>query len=76
MVPIYKILVLNMGSTTTKVAFFENHRLKSQEIIGYDPQQVGSLMHYMEQFHLRKQGIVEFLEKHRIPLGDLHIMVT
>jgi butyrate kinase len=52
MVPIYKILVLNMGSTTTKVAFFENHRLKSQEIIGYDPQQVGSLMHYMEQFHL------------------------
>ncbi|MCK4787635.1 MAG: butyrate kinase [Desulfobacteraceae bacterium] len=76
MVPIYKILVLNIGSTTTKVAFFENHHLKVQEIIGYDPQQVGSLMHYMEQFHLRRQGIVKFLEKHRIVLGDLHMIVS
>lgn len=76
MVSIYKILVLNMGSTTTKVAFFENHHLKAQEIIDYDPQQVGSIMRYMEQFHLRKQGIVEFLEKHQIPLGDLHIIAS
>jgi butyrate kinase len=76
MASIYKILVLNIGSTTTKVAFFENHHLKVQEIIGYDPQQVRSLMHYMEQFHLRRQGIVKFLEKHRIALGDLHMIVS
>ena len=76
MASIYKILVLNIGSTTTKVAFFENHHFKVQEIIGYDLHQVGSLMHYMEQFHLRRQGIVKFLEKHRIALGDLHMIVS
>jgi butyrate kinase len=74
--PIYKILVLNIGSITTKVAFFENQHLKVQEIIGYDPQQVGSLMHYMDQFHLRRQGIVGFLETHRIAPGDLHMIAS
>jgi butyrate kinase len=76
MASIYKILVLNIGSTTTKVAFFEGHHLKIQESIGHDPQQVGSLMNYMEQLHLRKQGIVEFLEQHRIALGDVHMIVS
>ncbi len=74
--PIYKILVLNIGSITTKVAFFENQHLKVQEIIGYDPQQVGSLMHYMDQFHLRRQGIVGFLETHRIAPGDFHMIAS
>ena len=76
MIPIYKILVLNIGSITTRVAFFENHHLKLQEIIGYDPQQVGSIIHYMDQFHLRRQGIVGFLEKHRIVFGDLHMIAS
>ena len=76
MASIYKILVLNMGSTTTKVAFFETHHLKIQETIGHDPQQVGSLMNHMKQLHLRKQGIVGFLEQHRIALGDLHMIVS
>jgi len=76
MATIYKILVLNIGSTTTKVAFFEKHHLKVQEIIGYDPQQVGSIMHYMDQFHLRRRGIVNLLEKHRIALGDFHMIAS
>jgi butyrate kinase len=76
MATIYKILVLNIGSTTTKAAFFEDGHLKFQEVIGYDPHQVGSLMHYMEQFQLRRQSIVGFLEKHRIALGDLHMIAS
>lgn len=35
MASFYRILVLNIGSTTTKVAFFENDRLKFQETIDY-----------------------------------------
>ena len=76
MATIYKILVLNIGSITTKAAFFEDGHLKFQEVIGYDPPQVGSLMHYMEQFQLRRQSIVGFLEKHRIALGDLHMIAS
>jgi butyrate kinase len=73
---IYKILVLNIGSITTKVAFFENLHPKFHEIIGYDPQQVGLIIHYMDQFHLRRQGIMEFLEKHRITLNDLQMIAS
>ena len=73
---IYKILVLNIGSTTTKVAFFENHQLKVQETISYDPQQVGSIVHYMDQFHLRRRGILNLLEKNRISLEDLHMIAS
>lgn len=76
MASIYKILVLNIGSITTKVAFLENHHLKLQEIIGHDPEQVGASIHYMDQFHLRRQEILGFLEKHRIARGDLHMIAS
>lgn len=76
MAPSYNILVLNIGSTTTKVAFFENDLIKVKEIIGYEPNQVGLLMHYMEQLDLRREGIVEFLKKHLIELDKLDMIVS
>ena len=76
MASFYRILVLNIGSTTTKVAFFENDRLKLQETIDYVSQQLRSITDYMEQFPLRKEGIEGFLAKHQIELSKLHMIVS
>jgi butyrate kinase len=54
---LYQILVLNIGSTTTKVADFENDQLKVQETIQYAPHQFESRSHYLEQFARRKEEI-------------------
>jgi butyrate kinase len=72
----YRILVFNIGSTTTKVAFFENDRLKFQETIEHVSQQLTSITDYMEQFTLRKEGIEGFLAKHQIELSKLHMIVS
>lgn len=72
----FKILVFNIGSTTTKVAFFENDHLKVQETIDYGSQQLRSLTDYMQQFSLRKEGIEGLLTKRQIELGKFDMIVS
>ncbi|MGD8372644.1 MAG: butyrate kinase [Syntrophobacterales bacterium] len=76
MVSFKKILVINIGSTTTKVASFENDSLKIQETIDHDEQQLGSLTHYGEQLSFRREVIDGFLTKYQIGLGELHMIVS
>jgi butyrate kinase len=46
----HNILVLNIGSTTTKIAVFENDQPKFQETIAHGPELTGPLSEYMAQF--------------------------
>ena len=72
----HRILVINIGSTTTKVAFFENHHLKSQQTIDHVSQQIESITDYMEQFALRKEAIEGCVAKHHIELSKCHMIVS
>ncbi|MBW1980262.1 MAG: butyrate kinase [Deltaproteobacteria bacterium] len=72
----YKILLLNIGSTSTKLAFFDKDHLKIQETIAHTPQQLGSLSHYMEQLVLRKECIEKFLLKNRVLFDHLDLVVS
>jgi len=76
MAPLYKILVLNIGSTTTKAAYFENDQLKVQEAIRYAPHQFESRSHYLDQFHIRKEEIEGLLVKHKIEPDKLDMVVS
>jgi butyrate kinase len=67
---------LNIGSTTTKVAFFKNDHLEFQETIDHVSQELKSITDYMEQFPLRKEGIEGFLAKHQIELSKCHMIVS
>lgn len=76
MTSIYKNLVLNIGSTNTKIAVFENDHLKVQEIIEHVAPKPSSLTDYMEQLPLRKEGIEGFLTKHQIKVDEFHMIVS
>lgn len=72
----YKILVLNIGSTTTRVALFADHHLKIQETISHDLHRLKSLASYLEQLPLRKDAIEGFLKNNRIEPDEVHMIAS
>jgi butyrate kinase len=71
----YKILVINPGSTSTKVALFENESLLSEETMKHPIEQLKQFPNLWDQFELRKQSITSFLEKHNISSDQLSAIV-
>ena len=70
------ILVLNIGSTTTRAAVFENDHPKFQETIPHGPELTGPLSGFMEQFPRHLERVKKFLADHHIDVGQLDIVVS
>jgi len=71
----FKILVINPGSTSTKVALFENVTLLSEEKINHSAEELKQYPNLWDQFDLRKNGIVTFLQKNNIRTDQLSAVV-
>lgn len=76
MAPSHNILVLNIGSTTIRVAVFENDHAKFQETIPHDPELTGPLSEYMELSPLYLERVKKFLADHHMDVGQLDIIVS
>ena len=76
MAPPHNILVLNIGSTTTRAAVFENDHPKYQETMPHDPELAGPLSGYLAQFSLHLKQVKKFLVDHHIDVGQLDIIVS
>lgn len=72
---IYKILVINPGSTSTKVAIFENETQSFEEKIQHSVEQLKQFPDLWDQFDFRKNDIIEFLNRHQIPIQELSAVV-
>ncbi len=72
----HNILVLNIGSTTTRAAVFENDQPKFQETIAHGPELTGPLSEYMAQFPVYLEHVKQFLADHHMDVGRLDIIVT
>lgn len=64
-----KILVLNLGSTSTKVSYFENTQEVSNETLRHTTSQVRRPL--LEQIPFRLKSIHEFLNKNQIDLKTI-----
>ncbi|MCU0643538.1 MAG: butyrate kinase [bacterium] len=72
---VYRILVINPGSTSTKVAFFENETPRFEEKINHPIEQLKQFPNLWDQFELRKNDILEFLARYQISLQVLSAVV-
>jgi butyrate kinase len=72
---VYRILVINPGSTSTKVAFFENETSRFEEKINHPIEQLKQFPNIWDQFELRKNDILEFLARYQISLQVLSAVV-
>lgn len=70
-----KILTINPGSTSTKVAVFENMECISTVTIKHSPAELAEYRGVIEQYTVRKQTVIEYLSKQGIPVENLNAIV-
>jgi butyrate kinase len=71
----YKILVINPGSTSTKVALFSNEQLLFEKKIGHTSQELSKFNKIIDQYRFRQDIILSFLKEKGINLSTLHAVV-
>jgi len=65
-----KLLVINPGAASTKVAVFEDRKRVLQEILEHSVEELGQYKVVMEQKEMRERAVEQFLEKHNLKLED------
>ncbi|MBQ8974997.1 MAG: butyrate kinase [Oscillospiraceae bacterium] len=71
----YTILAVNPGSTSTKVALFENDRVIFSESISHTRQDLERFETIQQQLPFRRQVVMECLQKHGCAPEDIDVFV-
>lgn len=75
MVGKYKILAINPGSTSTKIAVFENEELLYEKTLRHSSEEIGQYAKIADQFEFRKGVIEGALKEANLKIGDLDAIV-
>ena len=70
-----KLLIINLGSTSTKVSLFENETNVYTESIFHDAPELLKYPTTNDQMPMRKQVILDFLQKHGMTPADIDVFV-
>lgn len=71
----YKILTINPGSTSTKIAVFKNEELLYEKTLRHSSEEITKYEKIADQFEFRKSVIEEALKEANIKLEDLDAIV-
>jgi len=73
---VFRILVINPGSTSTKISIYENEAELFRKDIGHSTEEIYAFKIATDQFVFRKQAIISFLEEIRFDLRRLNAIVA
>lgn len=71
----YKILAINPGSTSTKIAVYDEENLMFSETINHSANELSKFSNIVSQFGMRKEEIVKLLEKNNFDMNTLSAVV-
>ena len=71
----FKILVINPGSTSTKIALYEDEKEIWKESISYSGNEFAQFNTIIDQFDLRKRDIHQLIKKKQLRISNLHAVV-
>jgi butyrate kinase len=72
----HRLLVINPGSTSTKVAVYEDEQPLFVETLRHSSREIGTYSHVLDQFDFRLRTVEELLRERRIPLDSLSAVVA
>lgn len=72
---LFKILVVNPGSTSTKLGLFENEKLIAEKKIAHSSEEISQYPNIMYQLSFRRKVMDEFLAENNVPAGNLSAVV-
>jgi len=75
MTEIYRILTINPGSTSTKIAIFDNEKNVFEETLTHSSDEIGKYATIFDQYEFRKNVILETLNEKGINLTKLDAVV-
>ena len=67
----YRVLTINPGSTSTKIALFDNEELIFKENLTHEAEQLAKFKETSDQLPYRTEMIMEALAKHDIALDTI-----
>lgn len=73
---VYKILVLNPGSTSTKMGIYENNRVIQEKVVRHNREELIKYEYLIEQKPLREACVYEFIEELGLTFDDLDAVVS
>jgi butyrate kinase len=71
-----RILVINPGATSTKIAIFEDKKKILQETLEHSAEEIVQYKSVMEQKGMRERAIRSFLEKHNMAVEDFDVIAA
>lgn len=71
----YRILAINPGSTSTKIAVYDNEKQILVEGIEHPTDEIEKYNNVQEQFAMRKDAVLNVLKKNNIPVETLSAIV-
>lgn len=71
----HKLLVINPGSTSTKLAIFEDSRLVSEKTLRHSIEEINTFDTVFSQKDFRKKIIMDFLDSQSIKLEDFSAII-
>ena len=71
----HKLLIINPGSTSTKIAVFQDKECVFKTNIKHSAEDIASFEHIADQYHFRKDVILNTLKEAGIEINDLSMVV-
>lgn len=71
----YKILVLNFGSTTSKISLYKNNREFASECYTHSKQELQGCENMLDQLQIRSAALEKFMEEQGLSRSDIDIVV-
>lgn len=71
----YRILAVNPGSTSTKIAVYDNDILKMSSSIEYPSEEVDKYKRVFDQFKMRKESVLKALDENNIDVSTINAVV-
>ncbi|MBE5895152.1 MAG: butyrate kinase [Lachnospiraceae bacterium] len=71
----YKMLIINPGSTSTKIGVFEDETLLFEETLRHTTEEISAYATIVDQKDFRKGIITEFLASKGVELKDINVVV-
>ncbi|KAB3527189.1 butyrate kinase [Alkaliphilus serpentinus] len=72
---VYRILTINPGSTSTKIAIFDNEKPVFEEVLRHSSEEIGQYKTIFDQYEFRKNVILEALNEKGMNLTKLDAVV-
>ena len=71
----YKLLIINPGSTSTKIAIYEDEKEMFTETLRHSSEEIGKFKHVLQQQNFRTEAILKMLQDNKIDIKEMDVVV-